>query len=508
MKRGFVSLVGAGPGDPGLLTVKALSRIREADLIIYDYLVNPEHLTHAKKSCALVPVGKGFRHKLMSQKRINRRILSEAAKGKNVVRLKGGDPYLFGRGAEEALFLVENRVPFESVPGVTSATACAAYAGIPLTHRNHNASVTFLTGHRADDGSLDSIDWRRIAAMPGTLVIYMGFYHLALIAQKLTQSGMGADTPVAVIEWGTLPRQRTVTGTLADIAEKVRAAKLAPPCLIVIGEVVALSEKLDWYQRLPLFGKKVLVTRMREKAGQLSERLRALGADAQELPALEILPLSDTRALDRALRGLILFDWVVFTSAFGVEAFFRRLSALGRDSRSLCVRTACVGPGTAQALREHGIEPDAVPARFETSALPGAIRKKAGSLRGLRMLLVRTDIAPPQLERLLKKEGVRVERVTGYRTRRAKPAPGTVMTLLSVPPDYLTFASASAVHGLAGLLGKARFKKLASRSTVVSIGPITSRALRALGVRPACQASRYDLDGLIGALTRHAEVRA
>ena len=508
MKKGFVSLVGAGPGDPELLTVKALKRIREADLIIYDYLVNPEHLRHAKKDCAILSVGKGFRHKLMSQKIINRRIISEARKGKNVVRLKGGDPYLFGRGGEEALFLEKHSIPFDVVPGITSAVACANYAGIPLTHREHNSSVTFLTGHRAHDETLDTIDWKRIAAMPGTLVIYMGFYNLPIIASKLVSNGMRANMPAAVIEWGTLPRQRTCVGTLRDIASRVKRLKLEPPCLIVIGDVVKLQPKLDWYEKLPLFGKRVLITRMREKAGLLSERLRALGAETMELPTLEIRPLPNPQRLDKAILNLRNYDWLIFTSAFGVEAFFGRLTHARKDARSLKgVRVACVGPGTAQALRAYGVEADAVPKDFETKALPEAIRQKEGTLQGLRVLLVRTDIAPIRLETELERAGARTHRLTGYLTKRLRPDPKLLTRLLKNPPDYLSFASSSAVTNLAAVLGARKMKALAAKSTVASIGPVTTKTLRALGLRIGCQAAQYHIEGLAEAIARHAGKR-
>lgn len=508
MRKGFVSLVGAGPGDPGLLTVKALERLREADLIIYDYLVNPEHLRHARRDCATLCVGKGFRHKKMSQQKINRLIIQKARLGKKVVRLKGGDPYLFGRGGEEALFLRKHSIPFDVVPGVTSATACANYAGIPLTHREHNASVTFLTGHRAADGALDSIDWARIAAIPGTLVIYMGFYNLAVIAKNLLRHGMKASTSAAVIEWGTLPRQKTCVGPLSEIAARVGRMKLEPPCLIVIGDVVKLRPRLDWYEQLPLFGKKILVTRSQDKAGVLSQRLRALGAEAVELPTLEIHPVRSAKPLDTALRALRRFDWLVFTSTYGVDAFFGRLEALKKDARSLAgLRVACVGPETAKALRAHGVEPDALPRDFETKELVPAIRKKAGSLRGLRILLVRTNIAPKELETRLEREGARTHRVTGYLTKRARVSRGLLRSLAQNPPDYLTFASSSSVKNLSALLGPKKLKRLARRSVVASIGPVTSGTLRAMGLRVGCQASSYHIDGLVSALTLHARRR-
>ncbi len=505
MKKGFVSLVGAGPGDPELLTLKALRRIREADLIVYDYLVNPEHLSHAKKDSSVICVGKGFRHKLMSQKKINRLIIREAKRGKNVVRLKGGDPYLFGRGAEEALFLRRHGIPFDVVPGITSALACANYAGIPLTHREHNSSVTFLTGHRAHDEALDSIDWQRIAAMPGTLVVYMGFYNLPTIARRLIANGMPAETPAAVIEWGTLPRQKTCTSTLENIAPLVKRMKLEPPCLIVIGEVVKLHSKLDWYEKLPLFGKKILVTRTRDKAGRLSAKLNALGAETIELPTIEIGVAPNLGPLDASIRTLFRFEWLVFTSSYALDAFFDRLRRLGKDARWLKdIRIACVGPDTAVALRARGLEPDALPQDSESSAIPDAIRAKAGSLKNLSILLVRTNIAPAILETRLRKAGARPHRVTGYVTKRARPDSSFLRRLAQNPPDYLTFTSSSTVLNLTAILGKKRMLGLVARSSAISIGPQTSATLRSLGFRVKAQASEHSLDGLVSAILKSA----
>ena len=503
MKKGFVSLVGAGPGDPELLTLKALRRIREADLIIYDYLVNPEHLRHAKKNSTIICVGKGFRHKLMSQQKINRRIIREAKHGKSVVRLKGGDPYLFGRGAEEALFLKKHGIPFDVVPGITSALACANYAGIPLTHREHNSSVTFLTGHRAHDLALDSIDWRRIAAMPGTLVVYMGFYNLPTITRRLIANGMRSDTPVAVIEWGTLPRQKTCTSTLKNIGSLVTRMKLEPPCLIVIGDVVRLQDKLNWYERLPLFGKKILVTRTQDKAGKLSSKLQALGAETIELPTIEIGIARDFGPLDTAIRELSQYDWVVFTSSYAMDAFFERLSRLGKDARWLKdVRIASVGPDTATALRARGLEPDALPKDSESASIPDAIRAKAGSLKNLSILLVRTNIAPVILEDRLRQAGARPHPVTGYVTKIARPDRLLLRRLTQDPPDYLTFTSSSTAKNLTAILGKNRMKRLAECSSVVSVGPKTSQTLRSLGLRVKAQASDYCVDGLVSAILK------
>ena len=506
MKNGFVSLVGAGPGDPGLLTVKARQKLEEADLIIYDYLVNPEHLGHAKKTCRTICVGKGFRHKKMSQERIHRRIIDEARRGKKVVRLKGGDPYLFGRGGEEALFLHQHGIPFDVVPGVTSASACASYAGIPLTHREHNASVTFLTGHRADADGLDSIDWVSIASMPGTLAIYMGFYNLSVICRRLRENGMSPDQPAAAIEWGTLPIQKVCEGTIRDIAERVRLKKMKPPCMIIIGDVVRLRSKLAWYEKLPLFGKRALVTRTQDKAGFLSSRLRALGASVTELPTIEIRPPRSWNELDKAIRDLSATDWLIFTSAYGVEAFFNRLAGKHRkDARALGgLKIACVGPETAKALRAHGVAPDMIPKDFQTRAIPRALLKKTGSLRGKTVTLVRAELAPKELEKALRRLGARTREVTGYRTLSPKLDPRFRRALLNEAPDYLTFTSSSTVNNLARMLGRSAFKKMAAKCVVASIGPVTTRSLRTLGVRVDCQAKEYHVAGLINAIEIYA----
>ena len=505
-KNGFVSLVGAGPGDPGLLTVKARQKLEEADLVIYDYLVNPEHLRHTKRSCESLCVGKGFRHKKMSQERINERIIMEARRGKKVVRLKGGDPYLFGRGGEEALFLQKNKISFDVVPGVTSASACASYAGIPLTHREHNASVTFLTGHRAASEGLDSIDWASIASMPGTLVIYMGFYNLAIICRRLIESGMRPDMPAAVIEWGTLPRQIVCEGVVEDIAERVRLKKMKPPCLIVIGDVVKLRAELNWFEKLPLFGKRALVTRTQERASSLSSGLAALGALVTELPTIEIRPPKSWSGLDAAIQELKETDWLIFASVYGVEAFFGRfLEKHKKDARTLAgIKVACVGPETAKALRNYGIVPDLIPKDHESRAIPQALLKKERTLRGKDALLVRADIAPKELEAALRRLGMKVRAVTGYRTLSPALSPRMRRELLAEPPDYLTFTSASTAKNLSRMLGLGAFKRLASRCVVASIGPVTTKTLRTLGVRVHCQAKEYHVAGLLNAIESYA----
>lgn len=499
--KGLVSLVGSGPGDPELLTLKAQKRLHDADLIVYDYLANPEHLRHAKSSARCIGVGKGFRHKKMSQEKINRLILQASRQGRRVVRLKGGDPYLFGRGGEEALYLASHGVPFEVVPGVTSATACAAYAGIPLTHREHNSSVVFLTGHRADDKNLDTVEWHRIAglAKDGTLVIYMGFYNLGRIARQLIAFGLAPDTRVAVIEWGTLPRQRSCEGTLRDIESKVRAKSFEPPCLIIIGEVVGLRGKLDWYERLPLFGKTVVLTRPAEKNAALARELAEAGARVLEMPVIEIRSVKDFSAMDGALKRLGDFDWAIFTSSYGVEAVFRRLESKGRDARYLGkLKIASVGTGTSTALKRRGVKPDLEPARYETSALVEAFQKRKKETSGKKMVLFRTDIAPPLLEKGLRRLGAEVLRVTAYRTLRCKVSKDLRRQVLSGKADFVTFTSASTVRHFKGLIGARRARGL--KSKFVSIGPVTSREMRREGFRVSAEARIFNAEGLVKAL--------
>ena len=498
--KGKVYLVGAGPGDPGLLTVKADRLLRSADLIVYDYLANPRHLDRARTDAARICVGKRYRHQVYTQEKINRLILKAAKAGRQVVRLKGGDPYLFGRGGEEALFLQKHGVAFEVVPGVTSATACAAYAGVPLTHRDHNASVTFLTGHRAGDENLDSIDWQKVVSLGGTLVIYMGFYNLAVIARRLRESGMRSDAKVCVIEWGTLPRQKTCEGTLASIAGHVKRAGLGAPCIILVGDVVSLRGRLAWYERLPLFGKTVVVTRAEASNAKLTEKLSELGAEVVACPTIEIRPLASTAALDRALKDLSVLNWAVFTSPHGVRAVFGRLTARHADARAFAgVKIACIGPGTAEALALHGLQADLVPDYYFTDGLVRAL--KARGVRGQTIGLFRTDIAPEALEKGLRALGAAVRTVVAYRTRRPRGVPEAAARALKKGSAHcVTFTSASTFENFIRLLGRPAAQRLARRSAFVSIGPVTTQTMRRFGFKPRKQAAVHDIDGLVKAV--------
>lgn len=494
-----VYLVGSGPGDPGLLTLKAQAYLRQADLIVYDYLANPAHLKHASESAVKVCVGRGFRHKKLSQAKINRLIVSAAKRGQTVVRLKGGDPYLFGRGGEEALFLRKHRIPFQVVPGITSAVACATYAGIPLTHRDFSSSVTFLTGHKADDKDLDLIPWKNIVSLrKGTIVIYMGFYNLAKIANLLIKNGMSQKTPAAVIEWGTLGRQKSCDADLVSIAAKSASLRLKAPCLIVIGEVVSLRKQLNWFERLPLFGKKIAVTRTREQSAALNEKLEELGAEAIEFPTIRIEPPKNFTHLDHAIRNLPNHDWIVFSSVHGVRSFFDRLSKLGFDARRFggC-RIAAVGPQTAEALRNYGLRADFVPERYETKALAETF---GTSVKDKKFLLIRAAIAPAELEEALNASGAETTRVDAYRTLLPKPAPQ-----ISDAPDAVTFTSASTVDNFVRLIGLQKARNLSRKVCFASIGPVTSAALRKHGLKVGCEASRFTTDGLVETLKKTLE---
>ncbi len=504
--KGKVYLVGAGPGDPGLLTVKAARLVRDADLIVYDYLANPDHLRFAKPEAAKICVGKGFRHHRISQERINRLIIASARKGQTVLRLKGGDPYLFGRGGEEALYLRKHRIPFEVVPGVTSATACGAYAGIPLTHREHNSSVTFLTGHRAHDEKLDTVDWDQIVALNGTIVIYMGFYNLGKIVERLLAAGLPPQTKIAVIQWGTLPRQKSCGGTLEDIEKHVAKKGLGAPSIIIVGDVVALKNELAWYERLPLFGKKIVITRMKDKAGALTEKLTELGAEVLEFPTIEIVPLRDYSKMDSAIKSIPHFDWLIFTSAYGVDAFFDRLKERHKkDARGLQnVRIASVGPGTSSTLAQRGIHADLEPRHYETKAIVEAFRSRYSNLKGKKLLLLRADIAPTELEEGLSKLGAATKRVNAYLTKFPKAVPAEVKKeLLGGGVDFVTFTSSSTVSHFVKILGLKKVKKIAKTVKFASIGPVTSGTLRSYGLRPSCEAKVFTIDGLVEAIKNY-----
>jgi uroporphyrinogen III methyltransferase/synthase len=501
--KGFVSLIGAGPGDPGLLTLHGARALAAADVVIYDYLSNPLLLDHARPGAERIYVGKMAGQHTLSQEEIDALLVERALAGQRVARLKGGDPFVFGRGGEEALALLEAGIPFEVIPGVTSAVAAPAYAGIPVTHRGLASSFAVITGHEDPGKDESAIDWAHLANGVDTLVFLMGVGNLPQIVEQLVAHGRPASTPVALVRWGTMPAQETVTGTLADIVTRVESAGLRPPAVIVVGEVVALREQVRWFEARPLFGQRVLVTRTREQASALSDRLRALGADAVELPTIRIVAPEDWRPLDRAIADLSSFDGIVFTSTNGVRYFWERLAVAGLDARALAgVRLAAIGPATAAALQSHGLSPDYVPGRYVAEAVAAGL----GQVEGQRILLPRADIARPALAALLGDRGADVVKVVAYRTERPEIEAGKLETLLH-SVTVATFTSSSTVRNLAELARDSDLDLPAALqgAIVACIGPITAQTAREAGLTVHVVAVEYTVGGLVDALVRHFE---
>jgi uroporphyrinogen III methyltransferase/synthase len=459
-------------------------------------------LRHAKPSAELIYVGKKPGNPSMPQERINALLVELGRAGKTAVRLKGGDPYVFGRGGEEALALAEAGIPFEVVPGVTSGIAAPAYAGIPVTHRGVSASVAFVNGHEdpAKDGP--DADWERIANGADTLVLYMGVGRLREISSGLISAGRRPDTPVAVIRWGTVPEQRSVTGTLEDIAHRVAEANLKPPAVTVVGDVVTLREAgLDWYERRPLFGRRVVVTRARAQAGELSVELERFGADVLEFPTIEIHPPENFGPLDAAIRDLDSFDWLVFTSVNGVEAFVRRLAHQGLDLRAVPrgARVAAIGPATARRIREVGLRVDVVPKEFRAEALLEEVTGEA--LEGRRILIPRARVAREILPEKLREAGAEVVVPPAYESvPSSEGKDGLAEKLEAGRIDCVTFTASSTVENFVKAFGAGAAARVLASSRVACIGPITADAARRHGIRVDVEAREYTIPGLIEAV--------
>lgn len=503
MVKSKVYLVGAGPGDPGLITVRGRQCIENADVIIYDYLASPALLNHAPNHAEIIYVGKKGGDHTLPQDRINELIVEKAKKGATVCRLKGGDPFIFGRGGEEAEILVKNGIPFEVVPGVTSAIAAAAYAGIPLTHRKLTATVAFITGHEDPDKKESNIDWPSLAKGIGTLVFFMGVKNLSDITRKLIANGRSPESPVALIRWGTTPGQKTVSGTLDNIADRVKEARLKPPAIIVVGEVVQLRDTLKWYENRPLLGKRIVVTRARQQASDLVERLSDLGAECLEFPTINVIPAEDSSPLDRAVQNLSSYDWIVFTSVNGVNFFFDHLFARNKDVRSLShLRTAAIGPATAEKLFEYGLKSDIVPKNYRAEAVVDAFSKI--DLEGKKMLLPRAKEARPVLPVELRKMGAEVDEVTAYVTEKVREnADQLIKKLEEKSIDLITFTSSSTVKNFKDLLPQDNFKQLTKALTIASIGPITTETAEIIGFNVSITAKSYTIPGLCDAIVKY-----
>ena len=499
----MIYLVGSGPGDPGLFTVKGARCMGEAEAVVYDRLAPEALLKYARPEAEKIYVGKKPGNPTMSQEEINDVLVDLGCAGKTVVRLKGGDPYIFGRGGEEALALIEAGLPFEVVPGVTSGVAAPAYAGIPVTHRHVSTSVAFVTGHEDPTKGRTDVDWEKLANGADTLVLYMGVGRLAEISAGLISAGREPDTPVACVRWGTVPEQRTVTGALEDIADKVAKAGLKPPAIIVVGDVVALREAgLDWYERRPLFGRRVVVTRARAQAGELSAELEKLGAEVYEFPTIEIVPPEDFGPLDSAIRDLDSFDWLVYTSVNGVEAFVDRLRHHGLDLRAVPrgAKVAAIGPATAERLEEVGLRVDVVPKEYRAEALIETLH--SGSLAGKRVLIPRARVAREILPEKLREAGAEVVVPPAY---ESVPSSGgreeLSLRLRSGEIDCVTFTASSTVEDFVGAFGEEEAVRLLAGTKVACIGPITAETARKRGFRVDAEADEYTIPGLVEAVT-------
>ena len=496
---GTVFLVGAGPGDPELITVAGLAALRRADVVVYDRLAAPALLREAPEGAALINAGKAPGAHALGQEAINALLAEQALAGRTVVRLKGGDPFLFGRGGEEALYLRERGIPFRVIPGVTSALAAPACAGIPVTHRGVAGSVLIATGHEAADGRGATPAWEAMARAADTLVFLMGVERLAAITEQLVRAGRPAHQPAALVRWGSTPKQVVLTATLGTIAGAARERGLQPPAALVVGDVVALRERLAWFETLPLFGARVLVTRTRAQASGLVARLRSLGAVPLEFPAIACEPLMDTTSLDGALSALSEQDWVVFTSQNGVAAAMDRLSALGRDARAFAgTRVCAIGPATAQTLAQRGLRADLVPNRFTTAEVLAALL--AAGVDGKRILLLRADIAPPELAEGLQAAGAGVTSIAAYRTTRGGVPGAELRRLLANGLDIVTFTSSSTVTHLREAL--AGDTSALGNALIAAIGPVTAATARAAGLRVDIEAEAHTIDGLIAALVQ------
>lgn len=497
-KQGKVYLIGAGPGDPGLLGLKAKSILEMADAVVYDRLADPRILSHARRDAEMVYVGKASSKHTMRQPDINKLLVKLAQEGKIVARLKGGDPFVFGRGGEEAMELKAAGLPFEFVPGVTSAIAVAEYAGIPVTHRRVAVSFAVITGHEDPTKGASAINWEGLATAVDTLVFLMGVENIEKIAQKLIENGRSADCPAAVIRWGTHPEQRTLITTLGNAAADVKKYNLLPPAIFLVGEVVRLREQLQWFDNKPLFGKTVIVTRARAQASALTAKLEDLGAKVIEVPAIKIVPPQDFGPLDEAIENLSDYKWLVVTSANGVDYFFERLFRAGKDARALApVRLAAIGSATAAQLGHYGLKADVVPSAYIAEELAEALSDKVTP--GDKILLARAHTARAVLPESLKKLGCIVNQVTSYDTiADCDNKEEMLEALRSGKASIVTFTSSSTVTNFLKVLGEDR--KLLENAALAAIGPVTGDTLTKNGLNPDIIAEKYTIDGLIAAI--------
>jgi len=504
--EGMVYLVGAGPGDAGLLTMRGAELLARADVVVYDALVNPDLLRLAPKSVEIIYGGKRAKEHAIPQEDLNRLLIAKAREGKIVVRLKGGDPYTFGRGGEEAEELSAAKIPFEIVPGVSSVMAAPNYAGIPLTHREYCSSFTVVTGHEDPAKEESDLDWAQLAASPGTKVILMGAERIGHITEVLRTNGMAPATPVAMVRWGTTGRQQSIAGTLADIADLAAAKNFTAPAVTVIGDVVKLRPKLNWFENRPLFGRRIVVTRTREQASQLSRLLLELGAEVLEIPTIKILPPNHQDGIVEALGGLNAYDWIVFTSPNGVTWFFDYFFKKFQDLREIGgARIAAVGPVTAAKLKALHLQVDLMPLEYVATGIADALAAFE-SLENLRILLPRAEVANADLPKLLEDKGAIVDDIACYQTvPETEDLTGGASKMLEEGADWITFTSSSTVENFHARFDLPALLRQFPQTRTASIGPETSKTLEALGIKPTMEATTHTIDGLVKALQNAAK---
>lgn len=505
-KKGKIYLVGAGPGDPGLLTIKGKECLILADVVIYDYLANRVFLDYARDDAELIYVGKKGGCHTMGQDEINALIVKKTGEGKIVVRLKGGDPYIFGRGGEEAQELAKAGLDFEVVPGITSAISVPAYAGIPLTHRDHTATVTFITGHESPLKEKSNIAWDKLATGAGTLVFLMGVGNLAQIAESLVQHGRSPDTPVAVIRRGTVAEQKTLTGTLDTIARIAEENNMKPPAIIVVGHVVGLREELNWFEKRPLFGRRIVVTRAREQASGFLAELTLLGAECFEFPTIEVVPPRSWEPLDRAINSLENYNWLLFTSVNGVKYFLKRLETLGKDVRDLKgLKIGAIGPKTAATWNRFGIKPDLVPSEYRAEAVVECFREQA-DINELKILLPRAEKAREILPEELKKMGANIDVVTAYQTIKPEHDTGQIRDMFEQGAiDMVTFTSSSTVENFVAMFESEEnsLHQWMANVAVACIGPITANTAREKGFSSDLMPAEYTIEAFTDSIVEY-----
>ena len=501
LTAGKVYLVGAGPGDLGLITVKGMECLKLAEVVVYDRLVDERMLEGVRETAERIYVGKSREGHTLTQAGINQVLVEKALQGKTVVRLKGGDSFVLGRGGEEAETMVDNHIPFEVVPGVISGVAVPAYAGIPVTHRGIAVSFAIIAGNEDPAKKGSTINWEKLTGGVDTLVFLMGVENLSKIVAKLLQYGRTSDTPVAIIMNGTRVNQRTITGTLADIVSLAEKEDVKPPAIIIVGEVVKLREKIRWFDNRPLYGKRVLVTRARQQASTLSRQLAGLGALPVELPAIDIQPVEDNRELDRAIKNIGDYGWVLFTSTNGVDAFFNRLRNLQLDARALkSINIGAIGPATAQSLETRGIIADYLPAVYTTRGILDGLKKH--KVAGQKFLLPRADIADEELTEGLSALGAKVNEVTAYRTIPAAEAIARAKKMLkSGEIDVITFTSSSTVTNLVSAFRGEKLEVNGAR--IACIGAKTAETAAKAGLKVDILAREATIPGLVAAIEEY-----